>query len=139
MRRVALSLLVAVLLIPALLRHAPAAHPRRCAEEGRGAAPRHWLGCAADGGVRRDLSGDERLLLGLPLDLNSATARELGFVPGLSPALGAEVVADREEAGPFRSVEALLRVRGIGPVRLERSRPWLMVAPPRVGMAEEAD
>ena len=137
MRPLALSLLLVARLLPALSRRAPSPPPRRCAEEGRGAAPRRWLGCAADGGARRDLSGDERLLLGLPLDLNRATARELGFVPGLSPMLGAEVVAVREESGPYPSVEALLRVRGIGPVRLERSRPWLTVAPP-VGMANDA-
>jgi competence protein ComEA len=139
MRPLALSLLLVALLLPSLSRRAPSSPPRRCAEEGRGAAPRHWLGCAADGGAPRDLSGDERLLLGLPLDLNRATARELAFVPGLSPVLGAEVVAEREAGGPYPTVEALLRVRGIGPVRLERSRPWLTVAPGPVGMANDAE
>jgi len=136
MRRLAIVLLVALSLLPALLRRIPGPAPRRCAEEGRGAPPRHWLGCAADGGSPRDLSGDERLLLGRPLDLNGATARELSFVPGLTRLLAAEVVADRAQAGEFRGVDELLRVRGIGPRRLERARPFLCVAPGRVGVAD---
>lgn len=139
MPRLAPSLLLASLLLPTLLRRAPSPAPRRCAEEGRGTAPRTWLGCAADGGARRELSGDERLLLGIPLDVNRAGARELAFVPGLSAALAAEVVADREQDGPFASVEELIRVRGIGPARLARSRAWLVARPARVGMADGAD
>lgn len=92
--------------------------------------PRHWLGCAADAGPRRALADDERLLLGLPLDPNRAGARELSFVPGLSRRLAEAVVAHRAEAGPFRTVEDLVRVRGIGPKRLARARPCLAIAPP---------
>jgi competence protein ComEA len=85
------------------------------------------MGCAADGGPSRDLTGDERLLLGLPLDLNRATARELGFLPGLSRMLAAEVVADRGREGRFGSVEELVRVSGIGPRRLAQAAPFLAV------------
>lgn len=136
MRRLAIVLVVALSLAPALLRRIPGPSERRCSAEGRGAPPRHWLGCAADGGAPRGLSGDERLLLGRPLELNGATARELSFVPGLTRALAAEVVADRAQAGPFRGVDELLRVRGIGPRRLERARPFLGVEPVRVGVAD---
>jgi len=91
--------------------------------------PRHWIGCAADPGPRRELDGRERLVLGLPLDLNRASAAELALVPGLSPRLGEAVVADRERRGPFASVHDLERVKGIGPARLGRARPHLEVAP----------
>ena len=70
------------------------------------------------------------MLLGLPLDLNRATARELGFVPGISPALAAEVVADRGRDGRFGSVEELIRVSGIGPRRLARAAPFLTTCGP---------
>lgn len=102
---------------------------RSCVPEGRGEIPRHWLGCAADQGPPRRLAADEQLLLGLPIDANQATARELAFVPGLSRTLAARIVRDREENGPFPAVEALERVRGIGPKRLARARPSLTVAP----------
>jgi competence protein ComEA len=61
------------------------------------------------------------------VDLNAATAADLAAVPGLGPALAAEVVADRAARGPFPSVDALRRVRGIGPARLARARAWLEV------------
>jgi competence protein ComEA len=127
---------LSLLLLPTALRSFPAAEPGRCAPEGRGVAPRTWLGCAADAGPRRGLSGDERLLLGLPLDPNRAGARELSFLPGLSRSLAAEVVRERTENGPFDAVAALRRVRGIGPKRLARVSPFLEVATHTASVAE---
>jgi competence protein ComEA len=74
--------------------------------------------------VRR-LTGPELVLLGRPVDLNAGTAEDLAAVPGLGPSLAAAVAADRAENGPFPSVDALRRVRGIGPARLARARPFL--------------
>ena len=130
-RRLATLLLLAALGIPPLLRARMArpARARACAPEGRGAPPRHWLGCAADPGTPRAPADDERLLLGLPLDLNRAGAPALAFVPGLSARLALAVVEDRTRRGPFGAVEDLVRVDGIGPVRLERARGTLSVEP----------
>jgi competence protein ComEA len=64
------------------------------------------------------------------MDLNQATTEDLAAVPGIGPGLASDVVREREERGPFRSVDALRRVRGIGPVRLERARPWVHVSSP---------
>jgi competence protein ComEA len=132
LHRLALTaLLVAVLAGPALRRRAELPPPPRpCAPEGRGEPPRHWLGCAADPGPPRALADDERLLLALPLDPNDAEERVLAFVPGLSRRLAAELVAERRANGPFRGVEDVLRVRGIGPKRLARAAPYLAVSPP---------
>lgn len=140
-RRLAALIVALLALVPAgarLLLSRPSAE-RPCQAEGRGVPPRHWIGCAADGRPPRDLDGLERLVLGLPLDPNRAKAEELALVPGLSGRLAAAVVADRAARGPFASVEDLERVKGIGPARLARARPWLAVgrerrepaAPPR--------
>jgi competence protein ComEA len=124
-----LALLAALAAAPVrVLLETPAARAP-CAPSGRGAFPRHWVGCAADPGVPRPLASDERLALGLPIDPNRASARELAFVPGLSRRLAAEVVADRGRNGPFPDVESLLRVRGIGPKKLAQARPALVVEP----------
>jgi competence protein ComEA len=139
MRRLAWPLLLATILLPTLLRRAPAAPERRCQEVGRGEPPRRWLGCAADRGARRALAGDERLLLGVPIDLNLASARDLAFVPGLTAALAGEVIADRADGGPFASVDELLRVRGVGPRRLERARPFLVVEWAADGVAKRSE
>ena len=59
------------------------------------------------------------------IDLDRATARELERLPGIGPGLAARILADRVERGPYRTPEALLRVKGIGPRTLERIRPYL--------------
>ncbi len=66
--------------------------------------------------------------MGLPLDPNRAAAAELALVPGLSERLAAALVADRAARGPFASVDDVARVKGIGPIRLARARPWLEIA-----------
>lgn len=131
-RRLALAALLVAVLGAAPFRafvETPAPRPG-CAPEGRGEVPRHWLGCAADSGPRRALADDERLVLGLPLDPNTAGTRELAFVPGLSGKLAAEVVEDRRLHGPYARVGDLLRVRGIGPKRLAAASPHLDIAVP---------
>ncbi len=130
-RRAALVVLVLATLAAVPLRIAIETPPaaRVCVAEGRGTAPRHWLGCAADPGPPRPLAGDERLVLGLPLDLNRASARELAFVPGLSVRLAQAVVEDRARFGPFATVDDLVRVRGIGPKRLAKARSTLTATP----------
>ena len=129
-RRLAPVVLLLLLLAPTALRLAADASPSRprdCEPEGRGVPPEHWIGCRGDPGPPRPLTGPELVLLGRPVDLNAATAEDLAAVPGIGGALAPAVVADREARGPFPAVEALRRVRGIGPARMERARPWLSV------------
>jgi len=130
-RRLALAAVALLCLLPSVWRRVAARPqpPRACEPEGRGAPPRHWIGCRADPGPPRALSGRERVLLGRPVDLNAASADDLAAVPGLSPRLAEAVADDRRRRGPFATVEALLRVRGIGPARLAQARPWLSVEP----------
>jgi competence protein ComEA len=133
-RRLALAALLAAVVAAAPLRawlERPDPRPSGCAPEGRGEPPRHWLGCAGDPGRPRALAADERLVLGLPLDPNTAGSRELAFVPGLSRRLGAAVVEDRLRNGPYVRLPDLLRVRGIGPKRLDRASPYLHIPGPQ--------
>lgn len=65
-----------------------------------------------------------------PLDINRATAAELEKLPGIGPALARRIVEWREIHGPFRSVEDLLQVPGIGPKTLEGIRDKITVMPP---------
>ena len=67
----------------------------------------------------RPLDGAERI------DPNRADAEALQRLPGVGAATAAAIVASRDSAGPFRSAEDLLRVRGIGPAKLARMRPHL--------------
>jgi competence protein ComEA len=61
------------------------------------------------------------------IDLNRADRAELLQLPGIGPKLAESIEADRREHGPFRSVDDLARVKGIGPATLARLRSWLCV------------
>jgi len=56
------------------------------------------------------------------IDVNRATAAELESLPGIGPALARRIIEHREAHGPFRSVDDLEKVSGIGPRMLERIR-----------------
>lgn len=62
------------------------------------------------------------------LDLNRANAKALQALPGVGPATSASIVADRNKRGAFGSVEALQRVKGIGPAKLKAIRPFVYVS-----------
>jgi len=62
------------------------------------------------------------------IDANSATWVEWGQIEGIGDRLARRIVADREQNGPFRSVDDLTRVKGIGPKTLEHLRPWVRVS-----------
>jgi len=62
-----------------------------------------------------------------PVRVNSASAEELERLPGVGPRLAQAIVADRARHGPFREVADLSRVRGIGPVLLERLKGRILV------------
>jgi len=57
------------------------------------------------------------------LDLNTATERELQSIRGIGPVLAERIIAGR----PYRTVDDLLKVKGIGPKRLENIRPYFTV------------
>lgn len=58
----------------------------------------------------------------VPININTAPAAELELLPGIGPALAARIVEDREKKGPFKSVDDLDRVKGIGPETLRKLR-----------------
>jgi len=70
---------------------------------------------------------------GSPVELNQADAPTLELLPGIGPALAARILASKREDGEFHSVDDLLRVRGIGPRRLDALRPLLTVTHRRDG------
>lgn len=44
---------------------------------------------------------------------------------GVGPTMGPEIIKDREERGPFLNADDLLRVKGIGPAKLEKMLPQI--------------
>lgn len=60
------------------------------------------------------------------IDINHASAAELRRLPGIGATLSQRILEARARQ-PFRSVEDLRRVRGIGPKTLERLRPHVVI------------
>lgn len=73
------------------------------------------------------MPASRRLRLGLPLDINTASAEDLALLPRIGPRLAVRIVADRAARGPFAAPQDLLRVRGIGPATLEAIRDRVTV------------
>ena len=63
-----------------------------------------------------------------PIDVNRASAVQLQTLPGIGPALASRIVAYRSRR-PFRRVEDLQQVSGIGPKTLTALRPRVSVGP----------
>lgn len=61
------------------------------------------------------------------INVNTATLDQLESLPGIGPALGQRIIDYRQQHGPFRSVDDLLNVSGIGEKRLADLRPKVTV------------
>ena len=73
------------------------------------------------------VSGPDSLLEGETIDLNEADVYTLQRLPGIGEKRARAIVAFREEHGPFRSLEELDGVEGIGPGILKELRAYVCV------------
>jgi competence protein ComEA len=64
-----------------------------------------------------------------PIDLNRATAEDLQQLPGVGPAMAERILQYRKENQGFTSIDDLDNVRGIGPKKLEKIKPFVIVKP----------
>jgi len=71
------------------------------------------------------LPGARRLLPERPVNLNTATATELMQLPRVGPRTAERILAFRREHGPFRRLEEIMNVRGIGEKAFLRLKPYL--------------
>ncbi|MBO5998110.1 MAG: helix-hairpin-helix domain-containing protein, partial [Lachnospiraceae bacterium] len=60
-------------------------------------------------------------------DLNTASFALLSYVSGITPAVAARIVEEREKNGPFRNRRQLLKVSGLGPRTFEQCAGFLRI------------
>ncbi len=89
----------------------------------------YWL---YRGGQRGELIQIDRaapLQARFQVDINRADWPEMIQLPAIGETLARRVIVERRENGPFRDLDELTRVRGIGLRTLEKIRPYLLPIP----------
>lgn len=62
------------------------------------------------------------------VNVNTATATELDALPGIGAATAARIVEYRQKNGPFKKVEELMNVQGVGEKSFLKLRSQITVA-----------
>ena len=95
----------------------------------------YWLAHGGHRGELIEIDRAEPQPAKFIVDINRADWPELSQLPGLGETLARRIVESREQQGPFADHEDLRRVRGIGPLTLDRLRPYLRPMPPGENVA----
>ena len=67
------------------------------------------------------------------VNLNTASVKDLEMLPGIGAKTAELIIAYREKNGPFKKIEELMNVQGIGEKSFLRLKPQLTVAPAKAG------
>lgn len=62
-----------------------------------------------------------------PININTATQLELESLPYIGPATAQKIIAYRQAKGPFKKIEDIMNVSGIGQKTFDRIRPYITV------------
>jgi competence protein ComEA len=76
---------------------------------------------------RQSRPSEAKRIASSKLDLNRATVDELRTLPGIGEALAQRMIERRTMHGPYRTIDDLRDVKGIGAKRLEKLRPLVGV------------
>lgn len=63
------------------------------------------------------------------VNLNTASASDLEGLPGIGAKTAARIVEYRQKNGPFKKVEELMNVRGVGEKNFLKLKPQIAVTP----------
>jgi competence protein ComEA len=63
------------------------------------------------------------------VNLNTASATDLEGLPGIGAKTAARIMEYRQKNGPFKKVEELMNVRGVGEKNFLKLKPQITVAP----------
>ena len=85
---------------------------------------RDYSGMDSTAGSFGEASRPDSLLPGEVIDVNTADIYDLQRLPGIGEKRALDIIAYREEYGPFQSVEDLENISGIGPGILEGLRDY---------------
>ncbi len=87
----------------------------------------HWIWQLTFHAGLVEIDRAEPLTVEFQIQINEADWPEFTLLPGIGETLARRIVDHRTQHGPFRSVEQLERVKGIGPKTMRRIEPYLRV------------
>ena len=64
---------------------------------------------------------------GSKININAATVKELAKLPGIGKKKAEAIVAYREQHGPYKNIEELVNVKGIGTATIDTNKSKLTV------------
>jgi competence protein ComEA len=70
------------------------------------------------------------------VNVNSASAAEFEALPGIGPKLAARIVEYRQKNGPFKKIEDLMNVQGLGEKNFLKLKPQLTLAAAKAAVQE---
>jgi competence protein ComEA len=65
------------------------------------------------------------------VNLNTASAADLEALPGIGAKTAARIIEYRQKNGPFKKVEELMNVRGVGEKNFLKLKPQITVGAPK--------
>ncbi len=65
------------------------------------------------------------------IDLNTATRSQLDGLPGIGPVIAERILELREKSGPFKRIEDLMNIRGIGEKKFLKLKDLITVKTPK--------
>jgi competence ComEA-like helix-hairpin-helix protein len=65
------------------------------------------------------------------IDLNKATLSQLNGLPGIGPVIAERILELREKSGPFKRIEDLMNIRGIGEKKFLKLKDLITIKPPK--------
>jgi competence protein ComEA len=65
------------------------------------------------------------------VNINTASAADFEALPGIGPKLAARIVDYRQKNGPFKKIEDLMNVQGLGEKNFLKLKPQLTLGSPK--------
>lgn len=71
------------------------------------------------------------------VNINTATSAQLEALPGIGPSMAQRIVSHRDKNGPFKKLEDLMNIQGIGEKSFLKLRPLLTIGSQTDGKASK--
>lgn len=72
-------------------------------------------------------SAEAKASVQAPVNLNQASADQLIALKGIGPKMAERIIAYRQEHGPFKTVDQLVQVKGIGNMKFQKLKDQVTV------------